>query len=247
METPVYNDQFFRELQAGAIRSAREIVPLIMELLHPSSILDVGCGNGTWLSVFSEHGVRDFLGVDGDYVRRDMLLIPTERFSAQDLERSFDLALSVEVGEHLNAAVAQSFVDSLVRHAPAVFFSAAVPFQGGGHHVNEQWPEYWSRLFEARGYLPVDCIRPTVWTNDKVEWWYAQNMLLFAQRTYIEARPVLRTAFDRTHPRALSIVHPRNYLSKAVQAKSLNRENVSQLVSHAFALGSKALRRIFER
>ncbi len=243
----MYDKNFFRALQEGSLRSARQIVPLLIDLVHPASVLDVGCGNGTWLSIFVEHGVTELLGVDGDYVKREMLLIPREWFVAHDLSvplnlgRSFDLALSLEVAEHLAAEAASTLVDSLARHAPVVLFSAAIPFQGGEHHVNEQWPEYWAKRFEDRGYLPVDCLRSRVWMNDEVDWWYAQNILVFAQPDYINARPALRRAFDRTDPKALSIVHPRNYLSKVEQRLSKNSWGP---LSRAFALGSRALRRI---
>jgi len=243
----LYDKNFFGQWRDGSLRSARQIVPLVIELVHPASVLDVGCGVGAWLSVFAEHGISELLGVDGDYVDREMLLIPSKKFVAHDLSlplslgRSFDLAVSLEVGEHLAAEAASTLVDSLVRHAPAVFFSAAVPFQGGGHHVNEQWPDYWASRFEDRGYLPVDCVRSRVWMNDEVEWWYAQNVLMFAQADYINAKPALLAAFDRTNARALSIVHPKNYLSKVEQLPS--KDSLGPL-SRAFALGSKALRRI---
>jgi SAM-dependent methyltransferase len=252
MASPAYDERFFLELQSGSLRSAREIVPLVIELLRPSSILDVGCGNGAWLSIFAEHGIGDFHGVDGAYVKSDSLLIPKDRFSARDLNlpldlgRSFDLVVSVEVGEHLAAEVAETFVDSLTRHAPAVLFSAAVPFQGGGHHINEQWPEYWAKWFETRGFLPVDFIRPKVWANDRVEWWYAQNILLFANQPYIDARPQLRKAFEQTNPQALCLVHPKNYLSKVVQLKPARQSEVSLALLRARTLVQKVWRRIFD-
>jgi hypothetical protein len=49
--------------------------------------------------------------------------------------------------------------DSLVSRGPVIVFSAAIPYQGGTNHTNEQWPEYWARHFSAKGYVPVDCVR----------------------------------------------------------------------------------------
>src|ERR1039458_216669 len=40
----------------------------------------IGCGDGTWLSVFRKLAVDDILGIDGDYVTRDLLQIPQDRF-----------------------------------------------------------------------------------------------------------------------------------------------------------------------
>src|SRR4029077_19644174 len=111
-----------------------------------------------------EWGARDILGLDGDYVSREKLAIPAQNFMAMDLtgpisvERTFDLVVSLEVAEHLPADCSSGFVDALTRLGPVVLFSAAAPYQGGAQHVNEQWPEYWAKLFSRKGYLPVDCL-----------------------------------------------------------------------------------------
>lgn len=144
----LYNEGFFQYLQEGSKRSAEQIVPILLELIQPQSVIDVGCGTGTWLSVFCEHGIEDIWGVDGDYVQEEALEIPKDRFLSHDLtkplalDRKFDLAISLEVAEHLPCDSAEAFVDSLTQLAPVILFSAAIPFQGGVGHVNEQWQEY---------------------------------------------------------------------------------------------------------
>jgi SAM-dependent methyltransferase len=217
-----YDELFYRNHRDRSLRSAREIVPVVLEFVRPRRVVDVGCGVGQWLSVFSELGVPEVLGVDGDYVRREMLLIPRERFLARDLtkplgvEGRFDLAVSLEVAEHLHEEHAANFVAALVALAPLVLFSAAVPLQGGTHHVNEQWPDYWARHFARHGYLPVDCIRPRVWESDAVETWYAQNTLMYASAEYIDANPALKAEREKTTGRPLNIVHPKNYLHRSL-------------------------------
>jgi len=191
------------------------IVPLVIELLRPRRVVDVGCGDGTWLSIFEENGVEDILGIDGAYAKKS-LRIPETQFLAADLEqplrlrRQFDLVVSLEVAEHLPADSAETFVGSLTSLGQFVLFSAAAPFQGGTGHLNEQWPDYWAELFGKKGYVAVDCIRKKVWKNDRVEWWYAQNMLLFARRDCLESYPALSKAFERTNTKNLSIIHPRS-------------------------------------
>src|SRR5688572_19921778 len=87
--------------------AARIILPLVFELVKPTSVLDVGCGLGTWLSVCDEFGVKDYLGVDGDYVERTKLTILESKFLSVDLrnrfttKRKFDLVICLEVAEHL--------------------------------------------------------------------------------------------------------------------------------------------------
>jgi len=212
-----YTNEYYRALSDGARRSARVVLPLVLEFVRPRSVIDVGCGLGTWLAVFREHGVEDVWGVDGDYVDRERLEIPADRFLAHDLSqplrlgRSFDLVVSLEVAEHLPAGCADAFVESLTRLGPLLLFSAAAPYQGGAHHVNEQWPAYWAERFAQRGYLPVDCLRRRLWNCAAVEWWYAQNTLIYAERSYLAAHANLRREHEAC-PAALPLVHPRRYL-----------------------------------
>ncbi len=212
------SNKFYKENQFGFLRSAREVVPLVMEILRPTSVIDVGCGIGTWLSVFREHGIEDVLGVDSEYVYRKMLQIPEDRFLGFDLrkplrlDREFDLALSLEVAEHLPRECAETFVDSLARLAPAILFCAAIPSQGGEHHLNEQWPDYWASFFRRKEYIVIDCIRRKIWENDAVDWWYAQNTLLFVRKSYVEDHPLLKSLPDCDQS-GLAVVHPKKYAS----------------------------------
>ena len=206
-----YSRAFYDDLANTALPSARRIVPLVLELARPASVVDVGCGNGSWLKAFGEAGVPTLLGLDGDWVGLDQLVIPRENFRRWSLERElpadarFDLAVSLEVAEHLPAAAADRFVAGLVRLAPVVLFSAAVPGQGGPHHVNEQWPAYWAERFAAQGAACLDLLRWRLWHDPAVTWWYKQNILLFATAEGRAAHPALAAA-ETGPPRAL--LHP---------------------------------------
>lgn len=166
------------------LNAPREVVPLIIDLIKPLSVLDVGCGIGTWLKVFEEFGIHDYVGVDGVYVNRDLLKIPTSKFIETDLTsnwaipRKFDLVLCLEVAEHLPEAFANKFVDLLTTYSDTIIFSAAIPGQGGQNHLNEQWPSYWQKKFAKHGFYFHDVIRPLIWDNKKVDWWYRQNIFL---------------------------------------------------------------------
>lgn len=218
MISEYYTRSFYERIRSGATRSAEVMVPLVLQLLPLRSVVDVGCGDGTWLAVFQKLGVEEILGIDGDYVDRDLLQIPEDRFQSFDLTKpfdlgcTFDLAISLEVGEHLPIDCAQVFVESLTRLAPVVLFSAAIPFQNGVRHINEQWPDKWAKLFKDRGYLPVDFIRKRVWGNDSVEWYYAQNTLLFADAKLLKGTVALKAEFEQTNPDQLCLVHPKQYL-----------------------------------
>ncbi len=212
-----YTSTFFHDHRAGALRSAHQIVPLIKNLMRVESVVDLGCGIGAWLAAFREHDVEDILGVDGDYVERDKLEIPAECFLSHDLRqplnlrRRFDLAVSLEVAEHLPGESAPVLVQSLVDLAPVVLFSAAAPHQSGKNHVNEQWPAYWAEHFAAHDYLPIDCLRRKLWDRDDVEWWYSQNAFLYAEKSHLRANERLLREHEAC-PKALALVHPRRYL-----------------------------------
>lgn len=168
----------------------REVVPLVIDLVAPRSVIDVGCGLGTWLVVFEEEGITDIVGIDGEYVPHAQLSIAREKFIAADLTqpfrlpRRFDLVVSLEVAEHLPEHAANTFVHTLTSLGDTILFSAAVPGQGGQNHLNEQWPEYWQEKFSAYGYHFYDVIREKIWNNDKVDVWYRQNTFLVSKHSF---------------------------------------------------------------
>jgi SAM-dependent methyltransferase len=181
-----YHKLYFEWLNHSGRRSAIALLPLVNEQVRPCNVLDVGCGHGSWLVVWSELGVVDWLGLDGYHVDRNALLIPPGRFRAVDLSkpfsigRRFDLVQSLEVAEHLPVDSAEEFVRCLCAHGDVVLFSAARPGQGGERHLNERPPSYWAGLFSAHGYAPFDCIRPYVIDNKAIAPWYRFNTVLYA-------------------------------------------------------------------
>jgi len=218
MTEPFYDEAFFRSHHAGSLRSARAIVPLFLAKYRPASVVDVGCGSGAWLKAFQEHGIADVWGIDGEHFDDGRSCIPSNLRSRHDLrkplqlDRTFDLAACLEVAEHLPAEAAGALVESLTALSSVVLFSAAIPFQGGTGHVNEQWPEYWANLFLARQYVPLDFLRPEVWQNADVEWWYAQNLLVYVRLRAVVENETLRREFGMTSLKRLAMVHPKCYL-----------------------------------
>jgi SAM-dependent methyltransferase len=213
-----YTTTFFTTYVADSYRSAKAVLPVVQNLIQPGRVVDVGCGLGTWLRVWEELGASTVVGIDGNYVKRDELQVRSETFCAMDLSHPhpikgspFDLAQSLEVAEHLPQEAASRFVQFLCSLSPVVLFSAAIPSQGGTSHINEQWPEYWAALFDSNGYSVFDVIRPRIWDDPNVAYYYAQNALLFVNNSRINAYQALRSLEGRNSPHALARVHPRKW------------------------------------
>jgi hypothetical protein len=105
-------------------------------------------------------------------------------------------------------------VENLCGISDLVFFSAAIPGQGGTHHVNERWLSYWEDLFAARGYRVFDALRNTNWHDQRVEWWYRQNAVLVVRsdrKDLVERIEQFQASSDFPVPR--DCVHPEMYLA----------------------------------
>jgi cyclopropane fatty-acyl-phospholipid synthase-like methyltransferase len=204
----MYGHNFYEDRDRATRHSAEIVLSLVLARLGINSATDVGCGVGTWLSVLAQKGVTNICGFDGPWVEQELLVIPKESFRQADLEkplrieRRYDLAISLEVAEHVSPANAKTFVSSLCALSDNVLFSAAIPYQGGTGHVNEQWLHYWVDLFAARGYGCQDFIRPLIWTDTAIPFWYRQNIVFFAK--------------GAPHTRPLDLVHPDIYLMRAM-------------------------------
>ncbi len=220
----VYSTGFFNQIATGCERSAEVVVPMLCDLVRPASVVDVGCGQGIWLRQFKHSGVARALGVDGDYVDPHSLVIDRGEFMAVDLEKplprlgSFDLALCLEVAEHVSADIAGSLVKDLTSLAPVIAFSAAIPGQRGTHHVNEQWPEYWAAKFHVAGFQAFDPIRPRIRSLASVELWYRQNLVVYAARDWAARHPEISASLVEDASRLGEWVHRAVYEFQLSQA-----------------------------
>lgn len=182
----------------------RLALPVMLEMTRAKSVLDVGCGTGTWLKAAQESGIADVFGVDGIAIAPEKFLVAKTLFRQQDLtqawnlDRRFEVVLCLEVAEHLDAQFAGNLIEALTRHGDTVIFGAACPGQSGQHHVNCQWPGYWQKLFNERGYACADEVRWRIWQDERIEAWYRQNMFI-ARRDPVGAGH---------EPRIPPVVHP---------------------------------------
>jgi SAM-dependent methyltransferase len=233
----VYSPRFFEHIRDASSGSATAMVPKILEVYPARSVIDIGCGIGAWLKAFADRGVERIAGVDGDYVDRSQLMVPASRFVGCDLDvpfdftelhrrlgssDRFDLAISLEVGEHLPVVRAASLVSDLCALADVVLFGAAIPFQGWQRaHVNEQWQSYWAAKFAANGYDAFDALRPLVWSSPNIAYFYKQNTIFYVKRGTRAHQEFLARCGKPTIA-LFDIVHPEHYRTSTARRKNGN-------------------------
>lgn len=213
-----YDQTWHVHFSEQSSRSAERILSYVIGTFSPRSYLDVGSGIGTWARAAQELGLADVLAVDGPWTKRENLVIDQQFFRAVDMEkrqsfgRRFDLAVSVEVAEHLTEAAADDFVATLTDHADLVLFGAAIPGQGGYMHINEQWPSYWIAKFASKGFLAADLIRPRFWLDRDIPVFYRENTFVFVNKDRADLVATVRGQrpdFDREP--ILDAAHPEKF------------------------------------
>ena len=228
------------------MESPGAMVPVLIELFKPNSVVDFGCGIGTFLRAFKEQGIEDVLGIDGPWVSREKLKknISETSFRECDLgapvdtNKKFDLAISFEVGEHIHPDFAETFVKNIVQSSDTVIFGAAIPYQGGQNHLNEQWPSYWAELFAKHGYKQYDLIRPAIWSDERIQVWYRQNVFV-----YMRNAPAHVTDKSGKFAPNFEAIHPDMYSYKAARLDNI-LSGKALLGDYIKWLGKKLLRSV---
>jgi len=183
------SDYYDRDVEGPAARSAGSIANSILNDFNATCVIDVGCGTGALLEALHDKGCEVF-GLE--YAEAALGYCRARRLNVAkfDLERNvfndnrtFDVAVSMEVAEHLPETVADRYVDLLTRLSRVVVFTAAPPGQGGTDHVNEQPPSYWISKFQRRGFEHAEALslrwRESWMAAGDVQSWYYNNLMIF--------------------------------------------------------------------
>jgi hypothetical protein len=186
----IYNDDFYDRQISGSYLSAKIYLGHLNKFLTIKSVSDIGCGRGSWLKASKELGALTLIGFDGGWNSQANMIEKAITFKSCDLNHletdgteKLDLAISLEVAEHLEPSSALSFVKSLTDLSDVVLFGAAYTGQGGTNHINEQPPSYWASIFiEEFDFVPFDLFRPIFWSDDRIEYWYRQNTFLYVRK-----------------------------------------------------------------
>jgi len=227
----LYTKEWYDLCSDGSLAAARLYAAHLAHFFRPKSVLDVGCGRGYWLKAWQELGSETLVGWEGSWIDASQMIDPGIQLKVVDLnqrlevDRKFDLAMSLEVAEHLAVESAELFVSGLASSSDLVLFSAAYPNQGGRNHFNEQPPSYWAALFKQHGFFPFDIFRPVFWGDKRASFWYRQNAFLYARASSTAyehllakgAAPLANTAF-------MNCVHPDLFALKIDDIRQLNEK-----------------------
>jgi SAM-dependent methyltransferase len=247
-----YTNDFYENQWRGSLKSAEIILPIVLEIVpNVKSAVDFGCGVGTWLSVLKRLGVNEIRGYDGSWGKKELLKIPQEYFTEIELDKEilvdkkYDMAISVEVAEHLPEQSAEKFIKTLTQASDLVVFSAAIPFQGGTNHINEQWQSYWYNIFKQFGFIGIDCLRKKIWNQSEVQSWYKQNIMLYINKKNIGEINLSQEYYQDN----LDIVHPELYMNriKAIKALENNLKNNNVNTISMRKLCKVAVKRILKK
>jgi len=229
-KTSTYEESYFSRRKNLSYSSALKILGLVKDFYSFSSAVDFGCGTGTWLKACMELECQTIQGFDG-FADPSSLCISSECFSKKllgeniDLKKSYDLAICLEAAEHEKEKFSNLIVENLTKASKVILFSAALPGQGGTNHINEQPPEFWQKKFEDHRYTQFDIIRPIIWDDPAVAWWYKQNIFLYVHEESIEALKLLDHANSLTQKH---IIHP-ECLSSKINELDIDNASVTNL------------------
>lgn len=184
-----YSTKFYKNQLTESFNSANYIVPIINNWFQPKTIVDVGCGVGAWLEVWkNQDNIEEIKGLDAKFVDKSFMRIDMDsEFLEVDLNKPlpelnrYDLAICLEVAEHLEESRANSFVEDLTKLSDVILFSAAIPGQEGTKHINEQFLSYWVEKFKLYDFKCYDVLRPIIWNIPSIAFWFRQNSVVFVK------------------------------------------------------------------
>jgi len=200
--TIAYTPDYFQSLAFDT--DYQTLALYIVEIYHPKTVVEFGCGPGHLSRELAKLGVQ-VTSVDG-FSKPDFTDLSVE-FSPLDLNnadaianffvgKQFDLAVSLEVAEHLQPESSPTLIKWLTQVAPVVIFSAAVPSQDGHGHINLQPRDYWHKLFTQSDFVISDRIREKLRIHPTVAPWYRYNVLDYLHKSHPQVPP-LSEVIDR--------------------------------------------------
>ena len=229
----LYDQKFYNRQIDGSLKSAKEYIRYLSDLFNFKSVIDFGCGRGTWLKGFEEIGVNKLVGLDGFWNNQENMLSQKIIFKQTDLNKSikidekFDLALSLEVAEHLEPSSSKLFIKSITSSSDLIMFGAAFLAQPGTNHINTRLHSFWAHIFSEYSFKVYDIFRPEFCGNNKIMPWYQQNTFLYVRAgSKYEEDLYAKNFYPIENINFLDLIHPwlyGHYLNQYISIKNSNK------------------------
>ena len=186
-----YSDKYYRKHLEKYRIWENKVGEYLYNTIKPQSVLDLGCGVGSYLEGFFNAGCRDLMGVELNYNFAKKYIVETiAPFIKQgditkdlQLNRKFNCVISFEVGEHINPNGTQGFINNLSDYSQKyIIFTAAPPGQRGTGHINLMDKNKWIQLVVDRGFLyQEDLVKEfkNEWIKLGVERYILSNLMVF--------------------------------------------------------------------
>jgi hypothetical protein len=121
------------------------------------SIIDVGCGKGTYLLPFIGDNIEIF-GIDMKYYD-EKIFIPNNCFNAFDFRKpytvtmKYDAALCIGIADYFPSNCTEQLVKLLTSLSDLIIFSPQISSPGFLNYNDENTEEYWNNLFNKNNFI----------------------------------------------------------------------------------------------
>lgn len=184
----MYDTSYYKQINLEEAEQATRLAKILMWVYAPKSVLDIGSATGLYLKPFADAGLV-ISGVDysASAIAKEVLQVPRKSIRIVDITKqsiatSADLALCIEVLEHIPATGTKAAITHIAETSNTIFFSAAQPGQGGVGHINTQPKEYWEAFFTGEGFrrdlIDEEYIKTLISAGYHMGW-LVNNMMIF--------------------------------------------------------------------
>jgi hypothetical protein len=175
MTDEIYTKEYFEKIQTEESLQAFRLERILYDLYKPRSVIDWGCANGLYLEPFMTEDGCEVLGIENspvaiemkhpdirilqfDMTKKTFIKVPPvleDDPAAQIIgpdSKKYDMALCIEVLEHLEEKDANTAIDNICRSSDRLVVSVAREWQTGPGHLNLKPIEYWIQKFGWQGF-----------------------------------------------------------------------------------------------
>jgi len=195
MKQSIYNKRFYeKSIRVDRMPSYITIAEYLNNTYGPKSVIDYGCGCGWILYYLKKAGVERICGIEPSLaameVQTDSMIKEAvfQKYLHVPLEMPsiyFDMALCVEVAEHINEVFSNVFISNITSRTNFLVFSVATPGQGGVGHVNEHPWNYWFKNFQVVGFVEREKETVAIQQHlkkNRAKSWYSNNIRILRRK-----------------------------------------------------------------